>query len=173
MKRIFLVGARACGKTTIARILAEKLGWQAVDVDDVVQRKVGTTIAEMVEQKGWDAFRDAESTALAEVCATERAVIATGGGMVLRAVNRMLMRSSGIVVYLSVPAPVLAERLSGNLIASQRPSLTGASPVDEVESVLAEREPLYHDAAHYVINAVDDPEGVVAAIINAVRPHLP
>ncbi|MFV0423462.1 shikimate kinase AroL [Oleidesulfovibrio sp.] len=173
MKRIFLVGARACGKTTVARILAEKLGWSVVDVDEAIQSKTGKSIADMVEQEGWEAFRDVESGALAESCGAEKAVIATGGGMVLRSVNRILMRSSGLVVYLYVPASILAERLSKELIASQRPSLTGDSPVDEVEAVLAQREPLYRDAAHHIVNATHSPENVASTIVEIARNHRP
>ena len=68
--------------------------------------------------------------------------------------NREFMRAAGTVFFLDVPARILSSRLAANLLEAQRPSLTGLPPAEEVEKVLAEREPLYRAAAHHIIRAV-------------------
>lgn len=145
---IFLVGPRACGKTTVGRMLAEKLGLEYCDTDLYLAEQTGRTVADIVDQEGWDGFRRRESEVLREVAQPGR-VIATGGGMVLAAANREFMRRAGSVVYLHAPCGILAERLSKNPENAQRPSLTGKSVLEEIEDVLREREPLYKDACHF------------------------
>lgn len=152
---IYLIGARACGKTTLGRRLAARLKRPFVDTDSRVRQRTGKTVAELVEAGGWEAFREAESLALAEVAVFTGQVVSCGGGIVLRQDNRDLL-ASGIVLYLNAPAEVLAERLGRNPLAAQRPSLTGAGIADEVRQVLSERGPLYLACAHAVLPA-DEP----------------
>ncbi len=155
-KIIYLVGARGSGKSTIGRKVAEYLAWTFVDTDTFIQDRAGCSISTMVEKDGWEVFREAESEAL-RLC-TEQAqefptVIATGGGMVLAEKNRLLMRKQGLVFFLYVPANILVQRLTHSPESSQRPSLTEQSLQEEVQSVLAERLPLYKQCAHTVVNA--------------------
>ncbi|WP_426577911.1 shikimate kinase AroL [Xenorhabdus stockiae] len=160
---LFIVGARGAGKTTIGNVLAEVLSYQFVDTDEDVQISCGMTIAELVEQRGWDYFRKLESETLKAVSQRNR-VVSTGGGMVLAAENRQYMRQNGIVVYLQAPASVLVERLSLNPENSQRPSLTGKSITEEITGVLAEREPLYCECAHLIVDAALSIENIVLEI---------
>ncbi len=115
MPLIFLVGPRACGKTTIGRLLAQRLALPFIDTDHYLLEQAGRTVAEIVEAEGWPGFRKRESDALRAVTAIhpQGAVIATGGGMVLDEQNRIFMREQGHVFYLSVPVEALAARLSG------------------------------------------------------------
>ncbi|WP_291303470.1 shikimate kinase AroL [Desulfovibrio sp. MES5] len=155
MPLIFLVGPRACGKTTIGRLLAQRLALPFVDTDHYLLEQAGLTVAQIVEAEGWPGFRKRESDALRAVAAIhpQGAVIATGGGMVLDEQNRAFMREQGHVFYLSAPVEALAARLASNPLAAQRPSLTGADIRDEVWQVLQERLPLYHETAHHHLDA--------------------
>ncbi|MDR2695118.1 MAG: shikimate kinase AroL [Deltaproteobacteria bacterium] len=149
---IFLIGARASGKSALGRLLAERLQLAFADTDRHIRIADGLEVAEFVARSGWPAFRARESAALRE-CAQPRTVVATGGGMALDPHNREFMRATGTVFFLDVPARVLALRLAENPLAAQRPSLTGLPPAEESERVLAEREPIYRMAAHHAVNA--------------------
>jgi len=149
---IFLIGARASGKSTLGRLLAEELHLAFVDTDQYIRAAGGLEVDEIVAQSGWPVFRAQESAALRE-CAQPHTVVATGGGMVLDPHNREFMRATGTVFYLDVPARILASRLAADPRTAGRPSLTGRPPAEEIAQVLAEREPLYRAAAHRIIPA--------------------
>ena len=155
MPLIFLVGPRACGKTTIGRLLAQRLALPFIDTDHYLLEQAGRTVAEIVEAEGWPGFRQRESQALRDVAKihTDGCVVATGGGMVLAEANRTFMRQHGVVFFLDAPVQVLAERLGRTPLNSQRPSLTGKGLVEEISEVLNERRPLYEAAAHHVVDA--------------------
>lgn len=149
---IYLVGARAAGKTTFGGALARRLGCRYVDTDVYLLETTGETVADIVAREGWEGFRKRESDVLRAVTAPGT-VIATGGGMVLAEANRRYMREHGRVFFLSAPVEVLAARLRRNPLEAQRPSLTGKSLDDEVREVLEARLPLYRDAAHHELDA--------------------
>jgi len=151
-RNIYLIGARASGKTTLGRRLAARLRRPFVDTDVRVRLRTGKTVAELVDAGGWEAFREAEGVALAEVAAFSGQVVSCGGGIILREDNCELL-AGGIVLYLKAPAEVLAQRLENNPLAAQRPSLTGGGVVDEVRQVLAQRGALYLSCAHAVLPA--------------------
>ena len=155
MDVIFLVGARACGKTTVGKALAKKLKLPFAETDQHLLDNAGRSVDQIVEAEGWAGFRQRESAALREVtnARTHGGVISTGGGMVLAEANRVFMRQYGMVVFLDAPVEVLAERLGRNPLSSQRPSLTGKGLVEEIGDVLKERRPLYEAAAHHIVDA--------------------
>lgn len=151
MCRVFLIGGRASGKSTVGRALAARLGWDFTDTDAMVTLRAECDIATLVAERGWDAFRDMESEALRDAASQVHVVVATGGGMVLRTENRALLREAGVTVLLSLPVEVVVSRLAHNPEHGQRPSLTGKSVADEVAEVMRERAPLYAEAAHHVV----------------------
>lgn len=163
---LFLVGMRACGKTTLGRALAERLGYAFADTDEIVRQGAGgREIVDIVAVEGWEGFRGRESLALASA-AGPFTVVATGGGVVLNPANRHFLRRTGIGVYLAVPGRVLRQRLRLDPALAQRPPLPGdagpaSHPADEVEAVLREREPLYREVARHVVPA----EGAVADLV--------
>lgn len=150
-KNIYLIGSRACGKTTVGRLLAKRLGLDFVDTDSEFVR-VNGSIARFVEDNGWDAFRDAESRVLEDIAGKTGLVVGCGGGIVLRPENRDLL-VLGRVAYLKASPEVLAKRLEADPGHDQRPSLTGKSIKEEVKAVLDEREGLYASCAQGVIDA--------------------
>lgn len=156
----FLIGPRGSGKSTIGRKLAAALGWAFVDTDALVVAQAGQSIAQLVAMHGWPYFRNFECKALRSAN-TARTVVATGGGIILDPANSDFMRAHGSVFYLRTDAAVLAARLGAQPEHEQRPPLSVRSMEDEVAEVLREREPLYGAAAHYILDAAQNPENVV------------
>lgn len=162
---VYLIGARASGKTTVGRMLARRLGLPFVDTDAHVVAALGEAIADLVAREGWPAFRQHESASLVAASATP-AVVATGGGMVLDPANCTHMRKTGTVIYLDVPASALCARLAADPLECQRPSLTGRCAADEIADVLLAREPLYKNTAHHIVDGVRPVDDVVEDICN-------
>ncbi len=150
---IFLVGLRGSGKTTLGKVGAKRSGRPFVDTDDLVEARAGASIAELVEAQGWDAFRALESQVLAEVCARDGQIVATGGGVVLAEANRALLRASGKVFYLAAEPALLAARLLKDPKAAQRPTLTGQPLAEEMRALFEERQPLYMNIADFILHA--------------------
>lgn len=175
MPVLFLIGPRGSGKSLAAARLAETFSCRVRDTDQMVVQAHGGSIADIVAEKGWNAFRAMEKAALiqaaAQMAGDARApgivslgVIATGGGIVLDAENRRLMRETGIVAYLSSPAEVLIARLAALPEDPSRPPLSPLAMTDEVRAVLQEREPLYRETAHHVIDACQEPDALARAL---------
>jgi shikimate kinase len=148
-KNIYLVGPRACGKTTIGRMLAKALHRPFMDLDEEFVETTGRTIADVVETEGWEGFRELETAVLAAVAETPGNVVATGGGVVLKARNRELL-GGGVVVYLQADPEKVVARLMDELLPEQRPALTDLSLEDEVRKTVLEREPYYMAVAQLV-----------------------
>lgn len=145
---IALVGYRGVGKTTVARQLALRLGWEWIDADVEVELRAGKSIAALFADAGEAAFRDLESDVVADLCERPRAVLALGGGAVLRESNRAAIARCGAVVWLQASVAQIAERLAADpATASQRPNLTSAGGRAEIEQLLAARLPLYRSCA--------------------------
>lgn len=166
---IFLIGARGCGKTTIGQRLTHACGFHFVDTDQVLQQRAGMTVADIVVKEGWSGFRARETQTLQSVT-QPGTVVATGGGIILAQVNREFMRQHGRVIYLNAPVAVLAGRLEAFPEASQRPTLTGKPISEEVADILAQRDALYRETAHYIVDASASPEEVVARIMEMLQP---
>src|SRR5262249_2056169 len=108
---IFLVGYRGAGKTTVARLLAARLGWDWQDAGAVLEATLGRTISEIFATDGEVAFRNVEADVLANACKLSRTVVATGGGVVLRQENWTRMRQVGRVVWLTADVDTICRRL--------------------------------------------------------------
>ena len=146
-----LIGPRGTGKSTVGRLLAERLGRPFVDADHALEERLGVSIAELFRTHGEPYFRDEESATLRLLAAQPTPlVLATGGGVVLREANRELLRRFGTVVWLTADPAVLAERLAADP-ANDRPALTSLGALAEIRQILAVREPLYRLAAHHIV----------------------
>ena len=156
MNNIFLTGFMGAGKTSVAQAVARRLGWACVDTDDVLERIAGKSIEAVFAEDGEDAFRSLESRALDEVCAAERQVIATGGGIVKSAENRERMRAAGFVVCLEASAETVVQRLYPDGVGqgAVRPLLAGPdgeTPLERARTLKAERAAAYADA-HWTVH---------------------
>lgn len=145
---LVLIGYRGTGKSTVGEILARRLGWPLQSLDPMIIQRAGMSIPALVEKFGWDHFRDLESAVLQEAVAGDRQVLDCGGGIILRPENRAALKKSGAVVWLTAEVETIAGRLADK---TDRPSLTGASFIDEIAEVLEQRRELYRDAADLVI----------------------
>jgi shikimate kinase len=160
MTRITLIGYRGCGKSTVAELLSRRLGLPWRDADSVLEERVGCSIATLVRDRGESAFRDEESRVLAVLLAAEPCILATGGGVVLRAENRALLRlQARPVIWLTAPADVVRARLAADpTTVDRRPALSGVDP-------LAEREPFYRECADLAVETgSESPERVIDRI---------
>jgi shikimate kinase len=146
---IILVGYRGTGKSAVARELAHAMGLIVVSLDVELQRKVGKSIPEIVEEIGWPGFRDREEEIVRTFAAEDGQVLDCGGGVIEREANFAQLRSAGIVIWLTASIPTIVARIGPD---DQRPSLTGTkSFTDEVEDVLQRRIPRYQRIAHHEV----------------------
>jgi shikimate kinase len=155
---VYLVGMPGSGKSTVGPELAARLGVPFVELDAEVQRAAGRTVAEIFQQDGEARFRELEAAALSEAATRDPSVVSCGGGVVLEPANRVTLRATGEVVFLSVPLEVLASRVRP---AAERPLIRAAG---DLERLFAQREPLYREFAAHVVDASGPPEEVAAAI---------
>lgn len=139
---------RGTGKSAVGRTIAEQTGFDFVDIDKVIEEEVGSPIPEIVAVHGWDYFRDMESSVTAKVAQRTRVVISTGGGVILRPENVAALKASGAIVLLTAPLAHLQARVA----RSDRPSLSGLSPADELAKIWQEREALYRAAADATVH---------------------
>jgi shikimate kinase len=146
---IVLIGYRGTGKSSVAGILADRLGWKHISTDAEIIVRAKQSIPDIVKAFGWDYFRNLESDVCRDVAGGDHLVIDTGGGAILRSHNVDALKGNGRLFWLTAEIPTIAQRIGGD---TQRPSLTGTkSFVEEIAEVLAERRPQYSAAAHHVI----------------------
>jgi shikimate kinase len=144
---IFLIGFMGCGKTTLGRKLASRLGYAFMDLDDIFEAKAGMTIAEYFSAFGEDAFRKLESEVLKQTEYPENAVVATGGGLPCFFDNMDWMNAHGKTLYIKLSPKTLAGRLENE--KDQRPVLRdhGKDLVAFIAGKLAERDKFYEQAS--------------------------
>lgn len=146
---VVLIGYRGTGKSTVGKIVAARLGRVLVSTDAEIVKLIGQSIPEIVEQHGWEYFRDLESKVCQELAGRNGLVIDTGGGAILRSRNVEVLKETGRLFWLTASVSTITERIGHD---TQRPSLTGVkSFVDEIQDVLRERTPKYQAAADYII----------------------
>ncbi len=162
---ISLIGLPGSGKSTVGRQLARRLQLPFTDADQVLERRIGCPIREFFEREGEEAFRDLEEQLLDELT-REPGVLSTGGGAVLRAVNRQRLHERGKVVYLKSTPEELMRRLRHD---TQRPLLQVNDPLQRLRDLQATRDPLYKETAHFVID-IGRPS--VATLVNMIVMQL-
>ena len=157
-RNIILVGFMASGKTSVGRALADRTGWTLVDADDVIVARAGKPIHRIFAEDGEPAFRELESRVIADLCAGERQVIASGGGAFVSERNREVMLSGGRVFFLSAtPATILRRVQEEDAGGPIRPLLAPSAgaeqdydPEARIAGLLAQRGPAYSQAHHTV-----------------------
>jgi shikimate kinase len=152
---IVLIGYRAVGKTTVGALLAQKLGRPFVDLDAILEQEAGEAIPDLVRREGWPEFRRREKSLVQRYAARDGQVLATGGGVILNPENLACLQGTGKLIWLKASPATIKARLSRDQQqTASRPGLTAQGTLDEVDEVLAFREPLY-EAAAAVSLAVD------------------
>lgn len=165
---LYLTGYRGTGKSSVALLLARRLQRPWMDLDHLIEANAGKTIRDIFADGGEALFRDLESAALEIAAQADPAVIALGGGAVLRPHNRQLIRDTGICVWLTASPSTIAQRLAADPNTPQnRPSLTALDGRSEIETLLQQRHSAYQSAADYAIDtegkSIDEVAGAVVA----------
>lgn len=180
---ITLIGYRGTGKSSIAKPLARRLGWTAVDADAELEARTGRTIREIFDTDGEGEFRRLERETLVELLGRDQLVIAAGGGAILNAETRSDFQAAGPVVWLTALADTIEQRLYGDSTTSQRrPNLTSTGGRMEIEKLLTEREPWYRECASLVVPtdepsadgaSLPDPEELAGLILTRLQHSHP
>ncbi len=138
-----LVGFMGTGKTTVGRHVAEYLGFEFLDTDEMIQARTNRTITDIFAKDGEPAFRALEKQVVAELAAREQTVIATGGGLPTNAENLAALKSFALVICLWASPEKIWDRVKNQ---SHRPLLHDANPQQKIRDLLAVREPFYKQA---------------------------
>jgi shikimate kinase len=159
------------GKSSVGRRIASRAGHRFVDTDALVTARAGQSITQIFAQHGEAYFRDLETATLAELDATSGIVLATGGGIVLRAENRAALRRIGVVAWLDADPDALFERVSRN---RKRPLLQTGNPRASFDTLLASRREIYASTADFSVDSThlshdDAARAVVEAAENCAR----
>ena len=160
--KVYLVGFMAAGKTTVARILAERLGWRAEDIDELIEARERRSVAEIFAKNGEPYFRSIERDILRLLLPLRHCVVATGGGTFMDPENRVAINMDGVSVWLDVPLEELVARLPAD---GRRPL---AADRAQMERLFAVRQIAYANAQLRVDARGDHPEAVAERIIEAV-----
>ena len=159
--KIYLVGFMAAGKSTVARAVADRLGWRAEDIDELIEARERKTVAEIFQKQGEPYFRTVEREILKLLLPLRHAVVATGGGTFMDPENRTAINMDGVSVWLDVPFEVLLARLP---LDGRRPL---AADRQAMERLFAARAAGYH-AARFRVDGAARPEEVAERIIECV-----
>ena len=147
--KIVLIGMRGCGKSHFGSCLSSFLQWPKIDMDDAIEEEQGKTIPSIIEEKGWDYFRDTEHEMAKNVSSLDHVVISTGGGAITFERNQPYLKKDAIVVFLFAPFDELVRRLSKD--SNKRPDLEkGVGVKDELRKSWAERKDIYFSMADLV-----------------------
>jgi shikimate kinase len=145
---ISLIGMPGGGKSTVGRLLARQLNQRFVDVDAEIEKRLGVAIRVFFENEGEARFRDLEQSVIGELLREQGLVLATGGGAVLREANRQALREASTVIYLRSTPEELFRRLRHD---THRPLLQVRDPLRKLRDLHQERDPLYRQTAHFII----------------------
>lgn len=169
-ENLALIGFMGSGKSSVGRMIAQRLDWRFFDTDQLVVERTGREISAIFGEEGEGFFREQECAALEALAHEDRQVIATGGGIVMRAENVARLREMSFVVWLTVSEEVIFERVSRN---QKRPLVQTENPRETIAALLAVRRPLYENAAHFVIDTSARPHAeIAAAIISEARGYF-
>ena len=147
---IFLIGMMGAGKTTVGRLLANFLEKKFHDSDREIQKRTGVSIPLIFEIEGEAGFRKRETEMLSELVKTGNIVLATGGGAVLSAENREMLKRSGTVIYLRATIDDLWRRTRHD---KNRPLLQTQDPRTKLTELYAQRDPLYRETAPIIVES--------------------
>jgi shikimate kinase len=166
---LFLVGMRGAGKTSSGALAAARLGVPFADLDQLVERRAGVSIATLFATRGAQAFRELETAVALEVLPRPGQLVALGAGAVASPQVRAALRGHGRVVWLTASSEILRARIGG----SARPSLTGLDPAEELATIGTMREPLYRQCADQRLDTSALEPEAVAHVIEQLWTSLP
>lgn len=166
---VYLIGMMGSGKTTVGKLLAEKLQYRFLDTDSLIENVTNKTINQIFAEEGETYFRELESQILAEVSTYIRTIIATGGGIVLKQENWSYLHH-GMIIWLDTPVEVLVKRLAED---ETRPLLQKGDLSDNLTNLIAQRQSLYQQADITIsVKSNQTPNDIVEQIIKLIPSKL-
>lgn len=165
LNNLYLWGFMGTGKTTIGKIAAEKLKFEFVDLDEVIEKSTGLSIPQIFKKQGEKKFRELEKTALKKVSLRTHQVISLGGGVVEDIENRKIIKDTGLVVCLTASVSTILKRTRN----SSRPLLNTSDPKATITKLLQKRHKYYKQADFFVKTDNLTPEQAALKIINLLK----
>ncbi|REK05463.1 MAG: shikimate kinase [Planctomycetota bacterium] len=167
---VVLIGLRGTGKSTVAQLVAQRLGWPWFDADALIEARAGKSIAQIFADDGEPAFRDFESQVVADLAARVSAVLALGGGAIVREENRQALARQGRVVWLTASPETLWKRIQADqTTAGRRPNLSATGGINEIIATLDARREIYRQSAELEVDTEGKtPEQVADAIVEGL-----
>jgi shikimate kinase len=159
---LILTGFMGTGKSTIGQIVADQLNRPFVDMDTEIERQTDQTIPAIFANQGEAAFRQLEKKLCQALASRRNLVIATGGGALVDAANRAIMRDSGLIICLTATPESLVERLQDD---NTRPLLKEANPANRIRDLLAQREAAYAALPHHIDTSTQTPAETAEAVL--------
>jgi shikimate kinase len=170
---IILIGYRGSGKSTVGQRLASRMKRRFVDTDDLIESKEGQ-ISDIVKSHGWGYFRAMEKKVIEEISKEDNLVIALGGGAVLDTDNIVNLEKNGLIIWLMADPEMLRKRMNQDpRTLASRPTLTGKGAVEELDEMIAYRNPFYDKAAKIQFDtSALDVEAVVENILTVLKEKM-
>ncbi len=169
MKHVVITGFMASGKTTVGRRLANRLGRDFIDLDELIEKREGTTISEIFASRGEAAFREIERETVASLVPERPTVVATGGGTFVNAGSRDALRKLGVVVCLITTLETILRRVARN---DKRPLASGPGAEERLRRLLEERMPAYRLADVLVETDGVTADQAVTRVLKMIEPRL-
>ncbi|MBN1493874.1 MAG: shikimate kinase [Candidatus Omnitrophica bacterium] len=160
---IYVVGMMGSGKTAVAKLLGTRLKRVVIDLDERIVASQGMSINEIFASKGEPYFRDVEHAELRKVSFADKAIVATGGGIVINDENIAVMKDSGVIIYLQASVDSLLSHIKHD---TSRPLLKVADPKAKLAEIFAQRKAQYEKADVIIETNHLDPDGIVKKIIS-------
>jgi shikimate kinase len=168
---IILTGLRGSGKTKIGKLLANKLEWNFLDIDEEIEKAENIKIPQIIAKKGWEYFRKKEEEIVKKIAGTktDKTVISTGGGTIINQKNELLLKKIGKIIYLHVLPEICATHIKNS---KNRPPLTNEkNTLAEIKKLYKERDPIYKKTAAITFkrtnNENKDSEKIIKLLLEA------
>jgi shikimate kinase len=167
MKTIILTGMMGAGKSTIAKILAEKLNIKSIDIDSLIEQNEGEKISEIFSNKGEKYFREIEKDTIENIFTSEveNLVISLGGGAFENKETREILLKKANVIYLQTSPKIIFERIKSN---TERPLLCGNMSIEKISEILEKREKNYQTATYKITTDNKTPDQIAEEIIGVL-----
>ncbi|NOX32527.1 MAG: shikimate kinase AroL [Deltaproteobacteria bacterium] len=164
--KIFFIGYRCTGKTSIGKILARRINFDFIDTDRIIEQNTKSSILKIVEEHGWKKFRQIEKKMLFNTKNNTNTVIATGGGIITDPENREFLKKNGLVVWLDADIKTIMQRFDQDSKTKEsRPALTNKNFLKETREIVSQRRPMYEKTAEIRIDtSFKTPEEIVNII---------